>query len=50
MALPSSPCLTGILDRRMDVVSRDMEEDPFIDVGESVDLQGLPKDIMHTNE
>ena len=28
-----------LLDPKMDVVSCDMEEDPFIDVDESIDLQ-----------
>ena len=40
----------GILDPEMDVVSCDMEADPFIDVDESVDLQGLTNDVIPTND
>lgn len=40
----------GILDSGMAVVSSDLEEDPFLDIDESVELQSLINDVMPTND
>ena len=39
----------GVLNSTMDVVSCEIEEDPFADIDESADLQGLMNDILPTN-